>query len=230
MSWSALLFVLAQSPPGSQAPPAPAAYQSPRLLAPVDPAEAERHDGFFLRFSFGFGFSSLRARPDAASNRDSWLMRGHLMVLDLAAGWALRDNLILFTNLDLDTVVPTKLDPRLSPRTGRTRVWLGGLGAGLAYYWMPHNLHLSAGVQFASLSLEEPPDNVVGVSQPGLGGTLALGKEWWLTPTMTANWSAGIGLVVRWARMKDDTLLRGLTPPPTWTSMSVALLLSMTYN
>ena len=178
-----------------------------------------RHDGFFLRSGFGFGYSDWSAR----SGTDRWVIRGLGMPLELAIGWAPVDNVVLFLDATIEVVVPSTMDRRIAFLTPRTRGWESWVGGGAAYYFMPANVHVTATLQVGALAVEEPLGNVVGETDAGTCVSLVVGKEWWVS----ANWGMGFGVTTRVARMKDQTLA---SADARWTSLSFALVYSATYN
>jgi hypothetical protein len=225
----AVAILLMQAAPETTPPPATkgptATVEPPEEPMPawfrfvVDRPGPHKHDRLFLRFAFGLGYLTSSAR----SAGDRWVLRGSDMPLEFAIGWAPIENLVLFLDATAEVVVPSTMDARFGPTTSSTRAWLTAGGAGLAYYFMPANVHVTASLQRGSLSVDDAAGHLVGATDSGYCATLLVGKEAWTYEQL----GIGLGLMVRAARLPDRSLA---SPDARWTSLSFALVLTNTYN
>jgi hypothetical protein len=180
----------APPPPCPACPPAPAVY-----AAPLGPAGRHAHDGFFLRLSAGGGYLGVRDERGANAT-----FHGSAGSFAFALGGAVSDNLILYGE-GIGQQVETgelKLDYDHYRRDGGRDVngsmGLYGGGPGFAYYFMPYNTYVSGTLLFTRLVWSEDDldeedseeDNVL--SEPGVGLSLSIGKEWWVS----SNWGLGV--------------------------------------
>ncbi len=216
-------------PPAAPAPPAPA----PRLRpspGPIDPTpgsypplgavSAESHqDGFLFRVLFGL--SSFTAETGHRS------LSGPGFDLGLAAGYALRPGLIL----QLDSVIAGPSNPTYEvdgeEMDRRFSAAVVGLGPGATYY-ARHNVYATAAVYACWLrrteTVDTPPagsDEIRESSRTGIGASLNVGKEWWLTD----SWGLGIAGRALLATMRD-----GESDDSTWGVRTFSLLFSATMN
>lgn len=196
-------------PPAEPAYPPPAVYPEP-YVSPADgdpaqdPAEpypeapalipgSRIHDGFFLRVSAGAGAGQMRYREQVAPARVSDVTASGLSgQLELALGGNLTEPLILhgnllFTGFGSDTRrVDGVKDAAVEVSWNATMV-----GAGLTYYFLPLNVYLSGTAGLAWLT-ERRQDDAQVQSDSGFGGTLAVGKEWWVG--YLGQWGVGAAL------------------------------------
>jgi len=151
------------------------------------------HDGFFLRFQLGAGYQSLtyQANPDVVFSG----LAGNFV---FQIGGALMNNFILFGEINSVLVDEPKVKVGSASGTAEgVSVSVVGLGGGFSYYVMPSNVYLSLSVTASKATLEDSYSS--GESEYGLGTTLSLGKEWWVSE----NWGLGVALVGQFAYMKD---------------------------
>ena len=68
------------------------------------------------------------------------------------------------------------------------------VGMGLTRYWMPSNLYLTGSLGLAGFEtnwdLFEPADRELNGTGTGIGASVTVGKEWWVSD----NWALGIGV------------------------------------
>ncbi len=149
-------------------------------------AAAETHDGFFLRFTPGLGYTS----TSESVGSDSVGISGLGGMGGFGIGWSIVNNLVLHLNF----ASVSAINPKVSITSGGTTlskdvsasetVTLFGLGA--SYYIMPANIYVGGSVGASSLSLTT--DKSTTDSGTGWGLTLNAGKEWWVSD----NWGLGV--------------------------------------
>lgn len=205
---------LPSAPVHSPAEYPPVGYYPPpgQPLASATPAPGtHRHDGFFLRMFGGPGYGKL-----GSSGRS---YDGFAMGVGWAIGGALTDNLILFAE-ENGLVMPAAV--KATDSSSGEPLGLMMLGAGMSYYFMPHNLFLSGSVLGAfQPSVKRDSTSDVPRLSPGVGGKLMVGKEWWAS----ANWGLGAAAHLIYARMgeQDDSSIR-------WNVMAFGASFVATYN
>jgi hypothetical protein len=216
-------------PPAPEAPaPAPALRPSP---GPLDPTPTSSYpplgaissrshaDGFMFRFLFGV--SGFAAETGHRS------LSGGGFDLGLAAGYALRPDLIL----QLDGIIAGPSDPtyRVDGEEMDRNFSAGayGLGPGATYY-AKYNLYATGAVYASWLlrteTVDTPPvgsEEVREGSRAGIGASLAVGKEWWVSD----SWGLGVAGRGFLASMRD-----GESDDSTWAVRSFSLLFSATMN
>jgi len=194
---------------------------------------AHVHDGFYLRLTAGYGY--LRASESYGGETDPYSEVGP--TLNAAVGYAMVGNLILYAEFGMTRMTNASgtrngtVINSLGPPSYRQDLTLLGFGPGISYY-LPLNLYVSGTLTLAKLWFVDdytnfpPPD-----TDWGIGGSLAVGKEWWIS----RNWGIGIAARVDYASMKHHLLIR--TDDKTYAvfdpSMHVttfSLSLSATYN
>jgi hypothetical protein len=199
-----LTSAAAQTPP-----PVGTAY------APATPRGYHEHDGFYFR-----GILGLNATVMTSSDPEVEVA-GAGGTFGLAVGWAVARNLILYAEIFDDIAVnPTVTIGDVSAETSNTSAGVIAFGAGIAYYFMPVNLYVSATFAASQLTVHEN-DMEIGNSELGFGVSLMVGKEWWVS----ANWGLGVALQLYGGTMKDQG-----ERAPTWSTGAAALVSSATYN
>ncbi len=200
---------------------APGPYAAPAPYAPVPVADmgapgVNEHDGFYLRLALGGGYTSMSASYQGSDGTIS----GGAMALGVAIGGAVSRNLIIYGEFSLSTIGSPEME---SGGESTTRddldVSVAGFGPGMAYYVEPLNLYFSGTLLFERLSMKYDDDSDSEAnSDMGVGGTLAVGKEWWVSD----NWGLGLAGQVHMGSVKDgDT---------RWTVTSFAIVGSATFN
>ncbi|HVV49289.1 MAG TPA: hypothetical protein VHO06_06510, partial [Polyangia bacterium] len=194
-------------PPGyAPAPgyPPPPGYQ----LVPVE----QLHTGVYVHLHIGGGFTSVSGAGTKVS--------GSGPSFAVAVGGAVIPNLALFGNL----FFTGSTNPDISATgygsqstTGDT--FVGGFGAGAAYYFMPVNIFISAALGAVEFELDDANGNSVSQSKIGLGFEGLVGKEWLVSP----HWGLGAALEFVAASMadKNDTSV-------TWKAGAFNVLFSAT--
>jgi hypothetical protein len=209
--------------PGQYPAPYGPGYGYPGQYVQARPPGAQRHDGFYLRMQLGPGFTSAKA----SSGADSVKVSGGGVGLSLAVGGAIRDNLIIFGEIVVDSATSPSREigglPAGTFQNGSAN--LGGVGAGLAYYIMPANVYLSGAVVATTFSLNDSNHDNVGSTDTGLGIDLTIGKEWFVS----ANWGLGVAVQVLAASMRDQQQFPG-GDRPRWNAAGFAVAFSATFN
>jgi len=203
-------------PPGYPPGYPPAAYQSQPTPG------SHHHDGFFLRFLAGFGYTSMGADLGPADTKISGGGGGFA----LALGGALTPNLILFGELLQSIAVEPKVEVGDASATAQdASASLVGIGAGLAYY-LSNNLYLSGTLAFSQISLQDADNQEVADTEFGPGLSLVVGKEWWVSD----NWGLGMAAQLYAATMKDRGPAVAGGDAPTWQATGLNLLFSASFN
>jgi hypothetical protein len=223
----------ASVPPVAAAAPAPApAPRAAAAPAPAPPAVTApqlgcacslpyTHDGFYLRLALGGG--------GGATSGAGTKYSGGSFVFDSAFGGALTEHLILygeflFHNISKPSGSPKAGDPTLVGNP----VDNFGLGAGVAYYFMPLNLYLSGSLLLQKVLLTKTyaavaPNGPVSSKEftnTGLGLNFMVGKEWWASD----EWGLGVAAQLFLASAKDRD------GKAEWSSWALALLFTATHN
>jgi hypothetical protein len=96
-----------------------------------------------------------------------------------------------------------------------------GFGPGLAYYFEPTNLYLSATLNFSQITLtDSKTNNQLAETEIGYGFSGMVGKEWWVS----TDWGLGLAAQFQLASVKVKNV------DSRMTGMGFALLFSATYN
>ncbi|HEY0706170.1 MAG TPA: hypothetical protein VGG33_05200, partial [Polyangia bacterium] len=186
------------------------------------PPGHHQHDGFFLRFLLGIGYTNLGAEAGATDMK----IAGGGGAFSFALGGAVTPNLILFGELLQSIAVDPDVEiAGQSSSTEGTSASLVGVGAGLAYY-LPNNIYVSGTLAFTQISLMDEDDEEIADTEFGPGLSLVVGKEWWVSE----NWGLGIAGQLYAARMKDRAPAAPGGETPTWQGLGLNLLFSASFN
>ena len=188
--------------------------------ARADPAS--EHRGFYLRMNLGPGFSSMEA-DDA-----NLTLKGAGVGASAAVGGALARNFVLFGEVFLHGMADPSVEGLGLDESTVQGAGVLGIGPGAAYYFMPLNLYVSATLALTAGFVDVrdelgDPDTKSRSTKAGLGLSLMVGKEWWLS----ANWGLGVAAQLFGARMQDEDIADGES---AWRAGGFALLISGTYN
>jgi len=195
-------------------PPLPPAAEK----APTTPGEwkaqdlgENRHDGFMIRISLGFGWGT--------SSSDRLEYSGVGSPYSIALGYSVIENLelvvdffgagMLGANVAIDGA-PSQ-DTEIDARTS-------GMGLGATYYLMPINLYVSAAFGIGWHSFDAPHGGAQ-VSKPGFALDAILGKEFWVGE----QWGIGAGFQFVLVQSGDDY-------DGSLVGMGFGGLVSATYN
>jgi hypothetical protein len=222
----------ASVPPVAAAAPAPApAPRAAAAPAPAPPAVTApqlgcacslpyTHDGFYLRLALGGG--------GGATSGAGTKYSGGSFVFDSAFGGALTEHLILYGEFLFQGISKPSGDPKAGdPTLAGSPVDNFGLGAGVAYYFMPLNLYLSGSLLLQKVLLTKTyaavaPAGAVSSKQftnTGLGLNFMVGKEWWASD----EWGLGVAAQIFLATAKDRDGTK-------WDSGALAVLFTATHN
>ena len=214
-----LLFVsaraAAQDRPGPGYSPPPPGY----IYALVHDPGYHEHDGLFLRITLGAGWLGMSESTGVSELEASGTGSG----FGAAIGYAVTRKLIVFLDVSLlDTMHPdVTVNGAPTPRAGED-LTLWGYGPGIAYYFEPRNIFVSAAIAFCKLDLHDDQANTLTATRRGIGLDAMAGKEWWLT----TNWALGLALQLQYARMTD----RAPDPSPVVSARAISLLGTATFN
>lgn len=215
------------APEPARPPPPPALRPSPGPIEPtpgsyppLGAVSSHSHeDGFLFRALLGMG--------SFTAETGSRCLSGPGVDVGFAVGHAIRPGLIL----QLDSIFAGPSDPtyqedgeEVDRRFDATAV---GLGPGATYY-VQHNVYATAAVYASWLlrteTVETPPvgtDEIRESSRTGIGASVTVGKEWWLSD----SWGLGVAGRGFLATMRD-----GDSDDSTWGVRSFSLLFSATMN
>jgi hypothetical protein len=190
----------------------------PWAVANAQEGEVEnRHDGFYLRLTGGFG--GVYTKTSVGADDDS--ISGGGADFSLGLGGAVRENLILLGELSgTSGVNPTETVNGQDANLNGLTLFATFVGAGINYYFMPLDLYVGGSLGAAQLSLKDDSGNSQS-TKFGFGLTATVGKEWWVS----TNWGIGLAARMLFASTKADTPLEN-----TWTTTTFGLAFSATYN
>jgi len=177
-----------------------------------------QHDGFYMRIYAGLGYLSASATYAGVTETYSGLGATY----GAAFGGTIAPNLILYGEFLGTSVTNADLSYGGVTQTySGTDLTLVGFGPGIAYYVEPVNLYLSGTLTFTQVSFSDTYSGYpVGDTNLGIGLSLMVGKEWWVT----RDWGVGIAGQIHVASMGDpsyDSRLR---------AAAFSMLFSATYN
>ncbi len=193
------------------------------------PAGVHQHDGFFLRIVPGGGSSQFFATaPDdkilLPQNRGKDVLSfsgGFTVANTIQIGGAVADNLIIYGESGgVFMAGPTvkNYDQEVN-NPGTVWVYFGGVGPGMAYYFMPANVYVSGAI-LANIAVMTVQGSSEG-SKIGFGFHLIAGKEWWTGE----QWGLGVAAFFRYGTQKNDDI-----DFLTMSGSSFGLLFSATLN
>jgi opacity protein-like surface antigen len=154
-----------------------------------------KHDGFFLRFLIGGGY----IQSSAESDNNDYELSGQSQLYDFALGYAVVDNIILFTNMRLEAAMnfnAEKNGTNLDDSTSNESISFYDFGIGLSYYLLSTNFYFSGGFSVNSVTYSNIISDTNGkregdvYSFSGIGLNLSAGYEWWVSD----NWGLGIAI------------------------------------
>jgi hypothetical protein len=143
---------------------------------------AERHDGFFLRFSLGPGYAA--AREDKTSGK----LSGSSATGIFAIGFSPIEDLAIHLNSEVDMVFSGQVDLPAGRAEDDKSDTLRNVGVGISYYLMPLNLYFSGALLAAKGYRQPAGQSKIDESKWGVGLSLSAGKEWWVSD----NWGLGV--------------------------------------
>jgi hypothetical protein len=212
-----------ETPIVGQRTPASASAEAPRQSPDTGIAElpnersARQHRGFYLRAEIGGGYRSFSTEADGLAMRVS----GAGGAASLLAGGTPLPNLVLLGEFSVSGLSnPTIQINERSAEANDASVSLLAFGPGLIYYVMPANVSLGASVVLTRLGLKQDGETSA-TTEPGIGGVVRLGKEWWVGPHMGLGLSSQCTI----ASMKDKS-----ETAATWLGTAFTLSATLTYN
>jgi hypothetical protein len=193
-----------------------AAYVTCAGFAALADDTTHRHKGFFLRLDGEGGYISSSANQSGTSAS----IQGGGGGIGVGIGGALSENVILFFHVyDAIAINPQITIGSQTASTQNTSAGTFGYGVGLSYYFMPANLYLSATLAVTVLAFSSNGRD--SSTNPGPGGRIAIGKEWWVGD----HWGIGVAGQLSFASNQDKG-----TNPPTWTTWAPTIAFSATFN
>jgi hypothetical protein len=209
-------------------PGEPREEDPPRIVVA---APVSSHDGLYLRVQSGLGY--LRTSESYAGASD--VFSGVGATVQAAVGAAMIGHLILSAEVVVTAVRNadwTSQGPVLGngPYESGRDLTLLGVGPAVSYY-LPSNYYASASLLVSKLWFLDantdlpPPD-----TEWGLGGAVAIGREWWLS----RNWGLGVAAQFNDAVMAhhlvDHRTKNAVPISPLVNVINFGLLMSATYN
>jgi len=211
-------------PPDGSIPPPPPGYGGPAtqptataappvpISPPVEmeePAQPHEHRGFYLRFGLGFDWlnaslESFGVPLDAT---------GGAVGFYVAIGGNVTDNLALFGDVFFAGAGNANLEGGGAPSV-EGRLTIAGTGPGVAWYFMPINMHVSLGAAIMNVQVTDV-DGTPLADATGWGLHAQFGKEWWIG----AEWGLGVMGQVVLATLEEEQ-----------SAFVLGLLASLTFN
>jgi hypothetical protein len=212
----------AQLPPPGYAPLPPPGYARAPAHAVALPG-SHRHDGVYVRLFLGGGRIAMSESSSGADLKAS----GGGPSFGVAVGGTPIENLIIygefyFMNAYNPTVV---LNGSTLLPDNNSSLAEGGIGPGIAYYFQPVNIYLSATLGASRVQIQNSANSNQDVyisTQWGFGLSTMVGKEFWVSD----NWGLGAALQFHYGSMAANTS----STAPTVHSNALALLFSSTFN
>lgn len=198
-------------------PPAP----PDTYLDDLPPETEGRHTGFFMRLSVGPGYYRMWA--DAAEG--TMALRAAGAGLTLGLGGALSENVVLFGEMALQTTI----DPRVDTYAGNgsrpgTAVTTAAVGLGAGYHLMPAQVFVAGSLLLAQArAVDCPTERLLGKTDVGPGLALAVGRDWWLTP----SWTIGVLGRFQLARLRDPAHGKGAA---MWGALALSIAFSVAFE
>ena len=198
-------------------------------FAQTPPPGYHEHDGLFLRFHAGPGFTRLSAKEGSSEVAIS----GGGIGFGFALGGRVASNLLLFGELVSDLSMEPDVEVNGAELGTAKNVTAGvsGIGVGVAYY-LPINLYFSGTLTSSVMTIEDsdPTDDdkrrKLWETKRGVGLALSFGKEWWVS----ANWALGIAGRINLAQAKGKDPVPPATSAPTFRAVGAAVLFSASFN
>ena len=179
------------------------------------PHEEHRHLGFYLHLDLGFGGF------DGEVSEQDLHLTGPAGSFGIAIGGAIAENLLLSgAAWGYGSDNPNLRQYGVDYSTVDTHFVVGAVGPQLTYYFMPWNLYLSGMLGVSSISSREGGRTFN--SEAGIGGQLAIGKEWWVSN----DWGLGVAGQFFFSSNQDNAF----PGSPSWGTGAVTIAFSVTYN
>jgi len=177
------------------------------------------HDGLYLQFTPGIGVAATSAKLDDGSTVSLY---GPCGSFGIAIGAALAEHWIIAADLSGTSVFgPTFKKGDMEVKTDQDVKWnTAYVGAMAAYYVMPINLRINAGLGAFRMALDVPNMDLTR-SNVGVAAKLGIGKEWWVGN----HWGLGVTVEAVAGAVPDDA-----PADKGWGFFSTDLAVSATYN
>lgn len=201
--------------------------------SPISTGQDPRvRDGLYLRMQSGLGY--LRSSEEYRGGTD--VFSGVGATVQAAVGVAIVGHLSLHGDVVMTAVRNATWTDNAGPllnsgfyASGRDLTLLG-VGPGVTYD-LPDNFYASGSLLFSKLwFLDANTDNPPPDTHWGIGGTFAIGNEWW----HSRNWGMGVAAQFNYAVVAQPLVANYTKSPeaisPSVDVMSFALLVSATYN
>jgi hypothetical protein len=184
-----------------------------------DPFAGEhRHLGFSFRLGAGLGYGHARRKLVKGSSKVSGLDGS----INLDFGGSVIENLIVYGRLEGSAYNHGSSGD--SANAGSA--FLGLIGAGARYHFMPVNVYASGTLSLATLRVTDDlgkPDN----AHPGFGLTLEAGKDWWAG---SARDLRAYGLGLRFGYVRCGPAGKRNNDDKAWASLALSAVFSVAYN
>jgi len=142
------------------------------------------HDGFYLRFQFGYGSGKMVEKELPGGDMT---LSGPAGAFRFQIGSSIAENLVLFGEMGGGVVSNPQMEwGENSHDLGNTRLSIMDFGAGLTYYFMPSNIYICGSITLSKNQFEH--DNITAETKNGAGACLSAGREWWVG----ADWGLGL--------------------------------------
>jgi hypothetical protein len=175
-----------------------------------------QHTGLYLHLDTGPAFMSSTFSVPTYSDQTA---SGPAWTLGASLGGAIAPNLILAG--DLFGAMAVNPSVNYGGTDYDYSISLVGIGPELVYYFVPANIYLSGTLAFTRLT-ESSGGIDYASSDVGLGGRIALAKEWWIGPRL----GLGLGGQVFFSSNKEPSNV-GTQRISTW---GAGMLVSVTLN
>jgi hypothetical protein len=177
------------APVVTPAPASEVAAQPP----PNEAAAGREHRGFYLRGELGGGYRSF------SFEQADMQASGGGLGFSLLLGGSVVPNLFVVGELSASMATnPTLRRAEQSVQSEDMTASLVGFGPGIVYYLMPANVSFGASALLSRATLQHPQLGR-GETELGFGGSLRVGKEWWLG----SRTGLGLNGQFQFASMKD---------------------------
>lgn len=173
------------------------------------------HDGFLLRLTPGLS-GAFSSTEDAGVDVE---LSGGGATLGVAVGFAVSPRFVITGELATHLTTGPTLTVGDTEYTSDDDVeWtVNFFGVGGSLY-LPSNFYLHGAIGGMKMGIQGPSDDKPDYTDTGVGVNLMMGQEWWVSD----NWGIGIA----------GQMLAGSVPDgqDDWATVTLALLLSATYN
>lgn len=163
------------------------------------------HDGFFLRFHFGYGLGKMVEKDLPGGDMT---LSGPAGAFRFQIGSSIAENLVLFGEMGGGVVSNLQMEwGENSPDLGNTRLSIMDFGAGLTYYFMPSNIYICGSITLSKNQFEY--ENITAETKNGAGACFSLGKEWWVGADWGWGWPAfSVSAIQRMWMLKSTTSIQ----------------------